>query len=273
MAEKTHDGSPEKRPSVNANTRLSEVLSKLARTSGNSPLGMLLPTILGIHNSDGPHGAMRAAAIMYKMMESATREIEFYLPDEVEFYLPEIKNIRGAISPLVYSAGWDSIKGRLGEGQLTHIRHTGQRLKKLAPELGLWPNELEHLLKSIDELKEMVENLDLNESAKHRLRLRCSSLRTSVEEYRFWGVEEIEVCFESAQAAMVPFVERESDGRPSASWKKIGIAILGISTILGNANTAAKNIHESFTLLESGRKTVVEDSSAIIEAVEQRLRH
>jgi hypothetical protein len=234
---------------------------------------MVLPVVLGIHNPDGSHGSMRAAAVMYKMIESAVREIEYYLPDEAEFYMPEIRAIRGAVSPLVYSTGMDLIKSKLTEAHVIHIRHTGQRLKKLAPELTLWPNELDHLLESINELRDMVDNLDLNESAKHRLRQRCGSLRTSVEEYRFWGVEEIEVCFESTQAAMIPFVKREPSGSPKPSWKKIGAAIIGISTILGNANTVAKNVQESFTLLESGAKTAVEHSSTIIEAVEEKLRH
>jgi hypothetical protein len=167
----------------------------------------------------------------------------------------------------------DLINGKLTEAHLIHIRHTGQRLKKLAPELELLPNELEHLLESINELKDLVDNLEINESAKHKLRQRCGNLRASVEEYRFWGVEEIEVRFESAQAAMVPFVEREPDGKPTPRWKKIGVAILGISAILGNANNVAKTVQESFTLLESGAKTAVKDSSTIIEAVEGKLHH
>jgi hypothetical protein len=269
MTKESNVNPAEKRPSVNANTRLHQVLTNLARASGNSPLGMLMPTILGIHTPDGPLGASRSAAVMYKMVEAAGREIEYYLPDELEFYLPEIAKVRTAISPLLYAHGWDAIKGKLTEGSITHIRHTGQRLKKLAPELELWPNELATILTSIDELREMVERLELDEAAKHKLRQRCNSLRTAVEEYRFWGVEQIEVCFESTQAAMVPFVKREGpNGELSATWKKIGVAIVCISSILGNANSVVKNVHESFTLLESGAKVASEHSGALLREIE-----
>jgi len=149
-------------------------------------------------------------------MEAADREIEYYLSKQVSFYLPTMNEIREALSLSKWGAPWNNVKANLTASHLTHVLHTGQRLKDISPECLLKADDLESILKSVEELRQTIEELDIPEVAKHKLRQRCGSLHQAVEEYRFWGVDGIEVSFEVLKARCFRLSRRtKREFRPS----------------------------------------------------------
>lgn len=262
-----HAGKPVK---VNSSTRLYWVLNKLTGSGGNSPTGTVMALELGILTSDQPKSTWRAASVLYRMMEVAEREIEYYLARETDFYLPVIGQIRSALNPNSWGTPWNQHKNVLTPAHLTQVLNTGQRLKTLVPECELDSGSLESISASVAELRAVIDELTVSEAAKHRLRQRCSGIELAIAEYKFWGVEAIEISFQATQGELLSHVEKDENGSLTQRWQKISRFIVAIARVLGEANMAYKNVHESVLLLGSVGHSVVQHAAPIIEAIEHK---
>jgi hypothetical protein len=271
MNEATQEtASDEQEPTkVNASTRLYDFLSNLSNIGSPAPTGHAIAMVLGL--SPNTKEVMKASTVLYRMFEAADREIEYYLSKDASFYLSPINEIREAISVLKWGASWNDMKRGLSGVHLTHVLHTAKRMNELSPECLLKADDIAGIFKAIEDLELTIEELDLSRVAKHKLRQRCAALRYAVEEYKFWGIEEIEVAFETAHGAMIPFVEKDKQGKTTKTWKRIGAALIVISGFLGKANSTYKTVHESFQLLESGIEAVAERAEPVVEAIEAKL--
>jgi hypothetical protein len=201
------------------------------------------------------------------MMRLAELEIEYYLPEEDSFYRPVIQQVRSALNPNLWHTPWDQLKGVLTQGHLTHILHTGQRLKTLVPEAELAKEDLDSILSSLEELERTIEELGISETSKHKLRQRCSAIEDAVEEYRFWGVQGIEITLESATSVMVPLVERDAEGKPTIPWNKIINVVFLISKVLDCASTDAQHVHKAYLFLEPTVSIVEQHAGHLIEGI------
>jgi hypothetical protein len=256
---------------INANMRLYVLARKLAGSSGNGALGSVFAALVGIKTTDGPKGVWQAAAVIYKMLESAEREVEFYLADELDFYLPILQGFRATINPLFWHKPINQFKADLKDVQIADIRHIGQRLKTLVPECTLEDGSLEKILKSIEELRAAIDELNMSEAVKYKLRQRCSAVEEAVANYQFWGADGIEVSFDATTGALLPYVERDAKGHVTIPWKKIGNIVLAISNIIGSANTGYEHVHKAYLALEPTVSIVEQHAGQTIEAIKDKL--
>lgn len=256
---------------INANLRLYALAKKLAGSAGNGAIGSVFANLVGIKTTDGPKRVWSAAAVVYRMLESAEREVEFHLAEELDFYLPILVGFRGTINPLFWYKAIDQFKPDLKEVQIEGILHIGQRLKTLVPECMLEDGSLNQILKSIEELRAAIDVLSMSETVKYKLRQRCLAVQEAVANYQFWGAGGIEISFDAAAGALLPYIERDDKGHATIPWRKIGNIILAISNIIAAANTGYDHIHKTYLALEPTVTVVGQHAGQMIEAIKDQL--
>jgi hypothetical protein len=100
---------------------------------------------------------------------------------------------------------------------------------------------------------------------KYKLGQRIADLRRSIAEYRFWGIQSIEIHFDAARGAVAPLVEVDEKRQIAFPWKKVVDALFTISGVIGNATAGYKHIHDAYALVEPHARAVMQLAARIVE--------
>jgi hypothetical protein len=239
---------------------LAKALEKILVTRGHT-LAVVATTAFGYASSDLNRNALKAQSTMHRLLESAIREVELYLPQETRFYLPEFTEIAAAVGPVVWAQPWEQAKPNLRPDLVKHVFHTGQRLKTIVQEVELDESDLQQIVAEIDLLAGAIDEVVVDERSRQRLKQRLASLRKAVAEYNFWGIDRIQSEFDSTIGCTLPLVAKDEKGEVKQPWKHVLMKLAALSAIIGNFNSAYKNVHDFTLLLEAGARTVIVETA------------
>lgn len=163
---------------------------------------------MGLTENDESRAALQASAVLYKMIEAASREVEYYLPTKTNFYLAALQEVRVALVPHSWFQSWTQRRAALKDTSVTAIQFTAERLEELVPEAEMFNQELLDITIQLNDFVAALETLNLSPATLLKLKQRVAMLRNALEEYSFWGVEQIELNFDALVGAWAPMVER-----------------------------------------------------------------
>ena len=253
---------------VNAHARLHQLLVKFTKAGQEQLVSRMLVSCMGLTETDESRAALQASAILYKMIEAANREVEFYLPTKTNFYLAALQEVRVALVPHSWFQQWAQRRAALKDTSITAIHFTAERLEELVPESEMTSQELGDISMQLDEFAVALDDLNLSPATLLKLKQRVAKLRNALEEYGFWGVDQIEVQFDALVGAWAPMVERTPEGKIKPVWERMKNHLVTISGYIATATSSYKTIHEGFLLAAPYVEPAIKQIASTAKAIE-----
>ena len=170
------------------------------------------------------------------MIETAEAEVRLHYSAERDTIYPHFTGVRACFAPQNSGAAWNQHKSRLTGSDLTGLRHTAVHLCRHVNESVLADGEMGEVFRAIDEMSQSLSEEKLSKHVRSVLEERLAAIRRALEDYRFWGVSDIDRAYRDFVATLIMDVEvrvevQKIDAK-GQFWKKASAVIVTLAALV-----------------------------------------
>ena len=258
------------RSATNATARLSAVLDKLNANGTAASVADVLVIVFNIKDSDPNRSFLLAFTAMTRMLESSQREVETYLKDELNFYGPHFGPLRACFNPKNSASAWNVYKTKLSANEITGIRHTAQRLKKLVPEQEATDEDFADVLSAVEQMSQALDSEALSKHSRDTLRDCLSGIKRAIDEYKVWGAAGLNQAYKEFAGTLVtdPVLKADLNKDKEAGgsvWSNVKDVAKGLAIVLSIMHGIHDAKHDYLPAFEHHVLPLIEQVAPIIE--------